>query len=282
MNHSPPDARSWHDLDHTLRTWFGVAAPQAGRVPSAEQDLADAQLRLNLPLPAAHARWWRERGALPGVWNVQDTLRAPDALCVAGDAPGKLVIAHENQSVVRWAFALADVQRGVADPPVWVEDLDVPGRWRLEAHAFSDWLLQRLALNAKFADAPLWRGNGSWPHGAQLAQVQALCARLAPRLRWGLADSGDSGRSNASGDLGGLDNLDGLRAHGLPPASDALGWPPGARLWGDDSLVVESDGDTWLWLTARTEAAWRRATALLNASGLAPEWVVLAGPDQRR
>ena len=153
---------NWHDLNETLRSWFGVAAPQAGQVAGADEDLALAQARLSLALPAAYARWWREQGGLlTDVWNVQDTLRAPDALRWEADAPGKLVIAHENQSVVRWAFDLADwvdvgdgLAAAPADLPVWVEDAEDAGSWRLEAESFSDWLLQRLALAVKFADVP--------------------------------------------------------------------------------------------------------------------------------
>ena len=137
---------NWHDLNETLRSWFGVAAPQAGLVAGADEDLARAQARLSLALPAAYARWWREQGGLLNeVWNVQDTLHAPDALCLAADAPGKLLIAHENQSVVRWAFDLADWadigmgQAAPADPPVWVEDAEEAGSWRLEAESFSAW-----------------------------------------------------------------------------------------------------------------------------------------------
>jgi len=245
---------NWHDLNETLRSWFGVAAPQAGLVAGADEDLARAQARLSLALPAAYARWWREQGGLLNeVWNVQDTLHAPDALCLAADAPGKLLIAHENQSVVRWAFDLADLadigvgQAAPANPPVWVEDAEATGSWRLEAESFSDWLLQRLALAAKFADAPLWRGNGSWPQAANATQIERLCAQLAPPLHWGVVHE--------------------------------LAWPPQARLWASDTMLLESHGDTWLWLTARSEAAWQAALTQLRASGLAPDWVALDGPD---
>ena len=245
---------NWHDLNETLRSWFGVAAPQAGQVAGADEDLALAQARLSLALPAAYVRWWREQGGLlTDVWNVQDTLRAPDALRWEADAPGKLVIAHENQSVVRWAFDLADwvdVGEGLAaapaDPPVWVEDAEDTGSWRLEAESFSDWLLQRLALAVKFADVPLWRGNGSWPPAADLVQLERLCAQLAPPVQWG--------------------------------AVRELAWPPQTRLWGGDTVLLESNGDTWLWLTARSEAAWHAALAHLRASGLVPDWVAQEGP----
>ena len=250
---------NWHDLNETLRSWFGVNLPQAGHVAGADEDLARAQARLSLALPAAYARWWREHGGLLAeVWNVQDQLHAPDALCLAADAPGKLLIAHENQSVVRWAFDLADWAADVgdvdegqaaapADPPVWVEDAEATGSWRLEAESFSDWLLQRLALGVKFADAPLWRGNGSWPQSADVAQIDQLCGQLAPALHWG--------------------------------AVRELAWPPQACLWANDTLVLECHGDTWLWLTASSEAAWQAALARLNASALAPDWVALDGPD---
>ena len=103
-----------------------------------------------------------------------------------------------------------------------------------------------MALAVKFADVPLWRGNGSWPQGVDATQIELLCAQLAPPLRWG--------------------------------AVHELTWPPQARLWASDTVLLESNGDTWLWLTARSEAAWHAALAHLRASGLVPDWVAQEGP----
>ena len=119
----------------------------------------------------------------------------------------------------------------LADPPVIVSDPSSGGLHHDEAQSVSEFALQMLCLNAKFSALNLPRANGQVTANAILALEQHL-----PRL----------------------------------PVAD-LHWPPfPTRLYGNESLLVEIDGLTWLWITAIDAEAFALAARLAEEAGV--EW----------
>ena len=154
--------------------WFIIRGePSTRGVNPAE--LAAAERRLGLALPRALRDWHLLLGALSEVWNVQDRLLAPDGLRAHA---GRLEVATENQGVVTWSIALADI--ALPDPPVWVSDQQDAEVHHPAASSVTEFALQLLALNAKFSDRELLRANGQ----ASDAAIEVLSGSL-PRLPFG-------------------------------------------------------------------------------------------------
>ena len=117
------------------------------------------------------------------------------------------------------------------DPPVTVSDPSGVGLHHGEAPSISEFALQMLCLSAKFSALDLPRANGQVTDNAILAFGQHL-----PRL----------------------------------PFSD-LHWPPfPTRLYGNESLLVEIDSLTWVWVTAIDAEAFALAARLAEEAGV--EW----------
>lgn len=118
------------------------------------------------------------------------------------------------------------------DPAVMVSDPDGGQEWLLAGATTSAFAIQFAVLNAKWSDAIAHRANG-----AGSDELFAAIAERYPRL----------------------------------PFPD-LNWPTSpTRLYGHDDLILENSADTWLWVSARTDAALDEIADLARATGAAWE-----------
>lgn len=55
-----------------------------------------------------------------------------------------------------------------------------------------------------------------------------------------------------------------------------LNWPPGpTRIYGDRDLVIETNGETWIWVSGRSPATFRYAVDLIANSGVTWEQITV-------
>jgi hypothetical protein len=215
-----------------IEDWFGNGSPTLSR-GFAAADVAAAETRLSVALPASLWEWYLTFGPRGDVWNVQDRLVPPAELCFEGE---RLVVFRENQSVVEWGIEAPALSQD--DPPVTVSDPSGSGVLHVDGPSVSQFALQMLARNAKFSPRDLLRANGQITDEAVRALEQAL-----PRL----------------------------------PIAD-LHWPSfPTRLHGDGGIVVEIEGFTWLWITARDAASFAAAVRLAEDAGVT--WTAFEDPS---
>ncbi len=120
------------------------------------------------------------------------------------------------------------------DPPVVVSDPSGAKGWLVEADTTSRFALMSAATNAKWSDGVGFRANG------QLTDV----ALAAIRCRYERLPFGDQT------------------------------WPTfPSRLYGGDDLVVETHGDTWLWVASLSQANLAEVDALVVRAGM--EWELI-------
>src|SRR6185436_11498175 len=102
------------------------------------------------------------------------------------------------------------------DPPVFVTDPCDSESWIEESSAVSIFALSQMLLGVKFSGSTRCSANGQ-------ANDSSLPAIAQNYERLGLPD---------------------------------LNWPPGpTRIYGGRDLVIETDGDTWIWVSARSIVA---------------------------
>jgi hypothetical protein len=224
----PADRLSrWAMASKIIEDWFGNTPAME---PATAAGIAAAEQRLGLALPTALREWYLELGSSREVWSVQDQLVLIDELCIEGD---RLILFRENQGVVQWGIQSSSLH--LPDPPVTVSDPSDPGVRHIAAQSVSEFALQMLALNAKFASHPLPRANGQIIDDAIVAFEERFQRLPIPNLHW-------------------------------PP------FP--TRFYGDENLVIEIQADTWIWITALDSNAFAIATRLATDFGVQLEMPV--------
>jgi hypothetical protein len=105
-------AEAWRFIRGFAAHWVTPVAEGDG---CDESELASAEIRLGLTLPAALREGYRLIGRRQDLTSNHDHLLSPDQLYV-DDRAEALVFRHENQGAASWGIRLADLDK--ADPPV--------------------------------------------------------------------------------------------------------------------------------------------------------------------
>lgn len=116
----------------------------------------------------------------------------------------------------------------LADPPVVVSDPDGGKGWFVESRTFSEFALQFVLMNVKWSER-IRSSNGSCTKTAFIAVDQAYKRLPVGEMQW--------------------------------PA-----WP--TRFYGNAEIVFETNGDTWIWASARSRQALDQLDSLVRASGM--------------
>ena len=120
------------------------------------------------------------------------------------------------------------------DPPVFVTDPRDSETWIEESRAISIFALSQMLLGVKFSESTRYAANGQ-ATDASLAVIARSYERLCfPDLNW-------------------------------PPSP--------TRIYGGLDLVLETDGDTWIWVSGRSSATFRNAVDLIARTGVRWEQV---------
>lgn len=115
------------------------------------------------------------------------------------------------------------------DPPVFVSDPQDSEDWIEESPAVSMFALSQMLLNVKFAESTLYSANGEATRGSMIA-IRRNYERL-----------------------------------GLPD----LNWPPGpTRIYGGQDLVIETNGESWIWVSGRSFATFSDAVDRIARAGV--------------
>jgi uncharacterized protein (TIGR02996 family) len=138
----------WRLVEEFIEVWYRPL--QAGDRFS-EEELAAAEARLGLRLPAALREWYALAGKRKDVWSKQDWLQAPHELKV-DEQHDALIFRYENQNCETWGIRARDLERD--DPPVF--ELYNPGRSSPTTTAFA---ILVLLYEAKFAPGVVAAGG---------------------------------------------------------------------------------------------------------------------------
>jgi len=115
------------------------------------------------------------------------------------------------------------------DPPVFLSDPQDSETWLEESPAVSMFALSQMLLNVKFSESTSYCANGEATRGS-LIRIRRNYERL-----------------------------------GFPD----LNWPPGpTRFYGGQDLVIEANGDTWIWVSGKSSAAFSDAVDLIARAGV--------------
>jgi hypothetical protein len=149
-------------------------------------------------------------------------------------APEELRI--ENEKLVIYIEAQAVVKWAIPldvlardDPPVFVSDQCDSKKWIEDTPAISVFALSQMLLSVKFSAFTHYSANGQATDESLAAITQQYQKLDFPGLNW-------------------------------PP------YP--TRFYGDSDLVIETDGDTWMWVSGRSALTFRPATELISRSGV--------------
>jgi hypothetical protein len=124
------------------------------------------------------------------------------------------------------------------DPPVVVSDASRAGNWIVESESTSAFAIQSALCNAKWSPALSCSADGP-ATDETLRAIEGRYARL--------------------------------------PLAD-MHWPARpTRLYGEEDLIIESQAETWLWVSARTSRAFSEAEQILRAAGMTWENVSVRG-----
>ncbi|MEU3795895.1 SMI1/KNR4 family protein [Streptomyces fructofermentans] len=105
-------AEAWTFIRGFAAHWVTPLAENGG---CDEAELASAETRLGLTMPAALREGYRLIGRRPDLTSNHDHLLSPTQLYI-DDRGEALVFRHENQGAASWGVLLADLDK--ADPPV--------------------------------------------------------------------------------------------------------------------------------------------------------------------
>lgn len=155
-------------------------------------------------------------------------------------APEELRI--EDDNLILCVEAQAVVKWGIPlsslrqdDPPVFVSDQCDRRQWIEETPTVSVFALAQMLLDTKFCEATRYTANGQ-------ANDEALAAVVRRYQRLDFPD---------------------------------LHWPPHpTRLYGGCDLIIETDAETWFWVSARSPATFRSAIELIESQGAVWEQVL--------
>jgi hypothetical protein len=174
-----PDRPSrWALASRLIDDWFPKVRG-ASEPGFAISDIVAAEHRLRVAFPESLREWYLKFGKLAHVWNVQDRLVSLAELQIEGN---RLIIARENQDVVRWAIEVESLVH--SDPPVVVSDQSDASAHHLAASSVTEFALQMLVLNAKFSDCDLFRANGQTTDDAISAIEHHLSRLPFTDLHW--------------------------------------------------------------------------------------------------
>ncbi len=116
------------------------------------------------------------------------------------------------------------------DPPVFVSDPEDSETWIEESPAVSMFPLSQMLLNVKFSESTSYSANGEATRGSLIA-IKRNYQRL-----------------------------------GFPD----LNWPGATRFYGGQDLLIETNGDTWIWVSGKSSATFSDAVDLIARTGV--EW----------
>lgn len=115
------------------------------------------------------------------------------------------------------------------DPPVFVSDPQDSEEWIEESPAVSMFALSQMLLNVKFAESTPCSANGEATRGSLIAI-----------------------RRN-------------YQTLGFPD----LNWPPGpTRIYGGQDLVIETNGESWIWVSGKSTATFSDAVDRMARAGV--------------
>jgi hypothetical protein len=121
------------------------------------------------------------------------------------------------------------------DPPVVVSDQRDPEHWIEETPSVSVFALSQLLLDAKFSDSATFSANGQ-------ATDESLVAIARSYQKLDFPD---------------------------------LSWPPHpTRLYGGSDLLIETDAETWVWVSGRRLTTFRPAVDLIADHGVIWEQLI--------
>jgi len=227
----------WARLKEFIACWHRPLTVGDG-IPLAE--LNKAESRLVLRLPSALREWYLLAGKREELNTIQDRLLPPSELEIVDD---HLIFYIENQSVVLWGIPLGDLE--LPDPSVQldiesiIERPDDNGDYSPFQHY---WIQENKTLSEFMLEMVIHQTlfTGVFSGNAPIDSITMRRVEMAfPDL-------------------------------GLP----AWHWPAyPTRFFGNDEILLVTDGDTWLWVTARSY------TALTNvAEQLDVQWEYLYDP----
>ena len=122
------------------------------------------------------------------------------------------------------------------DPPVLVSNSSDAKDWFEETSRFSTFVLSQMLVDVKFSDSVAFSANGR-------ATDEPLAAIAGTYQKLDFPD---------------------------------LSWPAHpTRIYGGSDLVVETNGETWIWVSARANASFRPAIELIAGTGVT--WEHVAG-----
>lgn len=158
---------------------FGPLGKEDG-IPASE--LAAAEARLRVGLPAALREVYQRSGRRTDMHASQDRLQLPDELALEGDV---LVFYEQAERAQLWGMRVGDLSQ--ADPPVWRGESTSPLAWDPEAERLTGFL-EAMLLTQRMSRGPwvMKRKVGA----ALLERLQALYpplrveSRLLASARW--------------------------------------------------------------------------------------------------
>lgn len=123
---------------------------------------------------------------------------------------------------------------GGDDAPVYVSDPEDPDEWIEETPGISVFALSQMLLAVKFSEKTFYSANGQATDGA-LAAIAKEYERLDfPDLRWPLYPT---------------------------------------RFFGGQDLLIETDAQTWIWISGRSTSSFQTAVELIAGSGVCFEQI---------
>lgn len=136
-----------------------------------------------------------------------------------------------------WLRGFPEAEHDASDPPVFISHSMDGKQWESESDSLSRFALQYAMMNLKFADKTKWSANAPVTHA--IASAVEVRYRLLP---FGV-----------------------LQTPLLP-----------TRFHGDDDIVIELEGDDWLWATAQDKRSLEQLDELLRTVGI--EWTDISSP----
>jgi hypothetical protein len=131
----------------------------------SERELASAERRLHVRLPASLRTFYRTAGRAPDLARAHNVLLDPGEVKVEGQF---LVFLNENQSVVSWGFRVADLAS--EDPVVWQRNNTPPVEWYSERKRLPRFLQAMFGWHAQV---------GVWPPSPPARKAPEHCSDKA-------------------------------------------------------------------------------------------------------